>query len=89
MQLGLLGVAILAVLGWVGLLRRQVRRQTEVILERYEREQALEERYRELFENANDVVYTADLEGRFTSVNKAVERITGYTREETLRKPIE
>jgi PAS domain S-box-containing protein len=41
-----------------------------------------EERYRELFENANDMVYTHDLEGRFTSVNRAAEQVTGYTREE-------
>ena len=44
-----------------------------------------EERYRELFENANDIVYTHDLAGNFTSLNKAAERITGYTREEALK----
>jgi diguanylate cyclase (GGDEF)-like protein/PAS domain S-box-containing protein len=44
-----------------------------------------EERYRELFENANDIVYTHDLAGNFTSLNKAAERITGYSREEALR----
>ncbi|HEX8130302.1 MAG TPA: PAS domain S-box protein [Pyrinomonadaceae bacterium] len=41
-----------------------------------------EERYRELFENANDLIYTHDLAGNFTSLNKTGERITGYTREE-------
>ena len=41
-----------------------------------------EERYRELFENANDFVYTNDLKWNFTSVNKAGERIIGYTRDE-------
>ncbi|HLL72564.1 MAG TPA: PAS domain S-box protein [Pyrinomonadaceae bacterium] len=44
-----------------------------------------EERYRELFENANDLVYTHDLEGNFTSLNNAGERVTGYTREEAAR----
>ena len=41
-----------------------------------------EERYRELFENANDIVYTHDLEGVVTSMNLAGERISGYKREE-------
>ncbi|HLL75055.1 MAG TPA: PAS domain S-box protein [Pyrinomonadaceae bacterium] len=41
-----------------------------------------EERYRELLENANDIVYTHDLRGNFTSLNKTGERVTGYTREE-------
>ncbi|HJR09169.1 MAG TPA: PAS domain S-box protein [Pyrinomonadaceae bacterium] len=44
-----------------------------------------EERYRELFENAHDLVYTHDLAGNFTSLNNAGERITGYTREEAVR----
>ena len=47
-----------------------------------------EERYRQLFENANDLVYTHDMEGNLTSFNKAGERITGYTREEALRMNI-
>lgn len=47
-----------------------------------------QERYRELFENASDVVYTLDLSGNITSLNKACERITGYAREELLGKPL-
>ena len=45
---------------------------------------ASEERYRDLFENANDVVFTTDLQMRFTSLNLAGEAITGYTRTEAL-----
>ncbi len=41
-----------------------------------------EERYRELVENANDIVFTLDLAGNMTSVNKAVELVTGYSRAE-------
>jgi diguanylate cyclase (GGDEF)-like protein/PAS domain S-box-containing protein len=48
-------------------------------------QRATEERYRELFENANDIVYTHDLTGHITSLNKAAERITGYSREEALQ----
>jgi diguanylate cyclase (GGDEF)-like protein/PAS domain S-box-containing protein len=42
------------------------------------------ERYRELFENAFDMMFTHDLTGKLTSVNKAAERMTGYTRAEAL-----
>jgi PAS domain S-box-containing protein len=41
-----------------------------------------EARYRDLFENANDVIYTLDLQGRITSVNRRAEETFGYTREE-------
>jgi diguanylate cyclase (GGDEF)-like protein/PAS domain S-box-containing protein len=44
-----------------------------------------ESRYEELFENAHDMVYTHDMSGKITSINKAAERITGYTRAEALR----
>jgi diguanylate cyclase (GGDEF)-like protein/PAS domain S-box-containing protein len=47
-----------------------------------------EERYRELFENANDIVYTHDLEGRVTSMNLAGERISGYRRDEIVGRHI-
>ena len=48
-----------------------------------------EERYRELFENANDMVYVHDLQGRITSVNRAGERMTGFAREDLLGRRIE
>ena len=47
-----------------------------------------EERYRELFENANDIIYTHDLTGNFTSLNKTGERVTGYRRDEALKMNI-
>jgi len=47
-----------------------------------------EERYRDLFENANDLIYTHDMEGNFTSLNRAGEIITGYSREEALKMNI-
>jgi diguanylate cyclase (GGDEF)-like protein/PAS domain S-box-containing protein len=47
-----------------------------------------DEHYREIFENAADIIYTHDFDGRILSVNRAVERIAGYTRAETLRMKI-
>lgn len=44
-----------------------------------------EERYRELVENASDVIYTHDLEGHFTSSNPAASRVYGYTMQEILQ----
>jgi diguanylate cyclase (GGDEF)-like protein/PAS domain S-box-containing protein len=43
-----------------------------------------EKAYRDLFENANDLIYTHDLKGNFTSLNRAGELITGYSRDEAL-----
>jgi len=43
-----------------------------------------EERYRDLFENANDIVFAADLEGHLTSINRTGERLIGYARHEIL-----
>jgi len=62
------------------------------ILERERAEETLrasEERYRALFDTANDLLYIHDLRGNFTAINKAAERITGYSREEALRMNVE
>lgn len=45
-----------------------------------------EERYRDLFEHSRDAIYVHDLNGRYTSVNRAAEELTGYSREEILGK---
>ena len=47
-----------------------------------------EARYRELFENANDIIYTIDLAGNFTSLNRTGERLTGYSKAEARRMNI-
>jgi PAS domain S-box-containing protein len=49
---------------------------------------ANEERYRELFENANDVIFLHDLKGRLMAINRAAESLTGYARAEVLGKTI-
>jgi PAS domain S-box-containing protein len=81
-------LAVSAALGWVALLRRQVRNQTKVIRQKLEDEAALEERYRALFENATDMLYTHDREGRLTSVNQTGERLLQTPRSEVLGRNI-
>lgn len=47
-----------------------------------------EEKYRDLFENANDIIYTVDLDGYFTSLNRAGEKISGYLQSEIVNEKI-
>jgi two-component system NtrC family sensor kinase len=51
-------------------------------------EQALrasERQYRELFENATEIIFTTDLDGLFTSLNLAGQKPLGYSKEEAAK----
>lgn len=79
-----LGVAAVGILllvaggsAWNRVLKRQVRARTEAV-ERTER------RFRDLVENASDMIYRTDPFGRFTLVNPMAARILGYTEAELL-----
>ena len=50
--------------------------------------EASEGRYRDLVENARDMIWTVDLAGNVTFLNSACEHITGYTKEELLGKEL-
>ncbi len=47
-----------------------------------------ERRYRELFENATDLVFTIDLEGTFTSANHSALSTFGYSEDDILKTNI-
>ena len=46
-----------------------------------------DQRHRLLLETASDMIFTTDLRGRFLSVNRAVEQLTGYTPDDLLGQP--
>ena len=55
------------------------------ITEHKEARQALaesEERFRKLFEDANDIIYIHDLQGKFVAINQEAVRVFGYSQEE-------
>jgi len=78
----------LAASAWVAVLRRRVQQQTEIIRERLQREASLKERYEDLFENANDMVFTHDLGGTITAINQTGERLLQRSRESLLSRKI-
>ncbi len=62
------------------------------ITERRKAEEALrqsEQKYRELFENANDIIFILDLDGKILSCNTAATRTYGYTPGEMLGLSLE
>src|SRR5688500_1734226 len=74
------GVALLLFVGgtaWNRSLHRQVQMRTKAV-ERTER------RYRDLVDNASDMIYRTDPFGRFTFVNPVATRILGYDEGELL-----
>ncbi len=82
----ILGVLILGGLFWVAALNHQVRQQTRELRARFEREAQLEDQYHDLFENAQELVFMLDEQGRFVSMNKATEEALGCQRFEALGK---
>jgi two-component system cell cycle sensor histidine kinase/response regulator CckA len=50
--------------------------------------EAREGRYRDLIENAKDLVWTLDLDGSVTFLNSAWEKLTGYTKQELVGKEL-
>jgi PAS domain S-box-containing protein len=79
-----LGALILVALTWVWLLRRRVNAQTEALRLRLLREAELEESYSNIFKNASDVIYTHDRRGHVLAMNRAGEKVFGFSAIELL-----
>ena len=74
----------LRVQGRTSQLREAVEQLNLQMSERWRAEEALrtsERRYRDLFENANDLLFTLDFDGDITSFNRTAELVLGYPRE--------
>jgi PAS domain S-box-containing protein len=79
-----MGAAVLGTLFWIGLLRRTVRRQTETIRVRLEREAQLESEYRRLFERNLAGVFRWRPDGTILDCNHALARMLGFRSREEL-----
>jgi PAS domain S-box-containing protein len=81
-------LALAAVVGlglvWLALLRRKLDRQTSIIRGQLQLETALAERYRDLFQNSTDLVFTVDMNGAFTAMNYAAKQVFGCTDQDTV-----
>jgi PAS domain S-box-containing protein len=86
LSIGIAGVLLLSLAVWIRNVSLQivVREKTEDIRRSDEALLQSEAKYRDLFENASDIIYTHDLHGNYASVNGAAKRILGYTAEEFL-----
>jgi PAS domain S-box-containing protein len=60
-----------------------------LIRAQFDKEAVLDAQFGELVSNANDIVYTHDLAGNFTSVNEASQRLLGYRPDEMIRMNFE
>jgi PAS domain S-box-containing protein len=87
-MIAVLAVIVLAAFIWVGVLRRRVQKQTEIISQKLQAEAAMKERYEALFENANDTVFTLDLNGHITTINDSGERLLLRSRSDLLDKSV-
>jgi two-component system cell cycle sensor histidine kinase/response regulator CckA len=80
-SLGISVVLLFAAIAWSTLLRRKVREQAERIRTQFERENALQKRYQDLFENANDVILSLDPAKFILTLNHTGEVLLGCPRE--------
>ena len=81
------GLAVLGML-WVGMLHRQVRRQTKRVREEFELREQSEASFGRVLNNAKVAVLTHDVEGRVLSVNQAMIRATGASEDAILKQQV-
>jgi PAS domain S-box-containing protein len=85
---GGLALVIVGAVSWNAQLRRTVSRQTRALRQQLEKERALELRYRDLLENAVDLIFVIDLDGRVLQVNASALRTLGLSQEKMLHSNV-
>ncbi|RAK19536.1 PAS domain S-box-containing protein/diguanylate cyclase (GGDEF)-like protein [Anoxybacillus vitaminiphilus] len=70
--------------GWMLTLSHLIKASSQDIERLNSNIEMSEQRYRSLFEHNTDIVYSTDLNGNFTSVNPAFEKVLGFKKEEIL-----
>jgi PAS domain S-box-containing protein len=83
--LALLALGIVAVLAWVVVLKRRVRRQTAVIRRQLESETVLEKRFEYVVKASNDIVWDWDLRNDALWLSDGIESLFGYSAETAAR----
>jgi len=82
--LALLVFFTLAVMGWVVILRKRVKKQTRLIKARMQKQLDLEARYRRMFERNLTGLYVAGIDGAILDCNNTFAQILGYADRATL-----
>jgi len=75
---------LLLVIFWILVLKKVVARQTKQLKKDLEMIKASEERYRLLFEETKDIIYTATPDGKFLDINPAGIQTFGYSSKEDM-----
>ncbi len=68
-------------------LRRKNKELIHSLQTKIEELRVSEEKYRDLFESVSDVIYVIDQNGNFIAVNRRMEEVVGYKREELIGRP--
>jgi PAS domain S-box-containing protein len=84
-------IIIFTILYWNRSLKKQVSQRTDQIQQELNKRKEIfkalqesEKKYKQVTDSVNDMIFTVDLDGNFTFVNKAVEMLTGYSRKELM-----